>query len=79
MSEPEQLDNAGRWNLPETPEDQRISFEHIFIENERESDDEADPIDPRAFGLAKAAYAVGEALDLPSFLSAFSAASLAAV
>ena len=28
-------------NAPETPEDQRISFEHIFIENERESDDEA--------------------------------------
>jgi hypothetical protein len=28
-------------NAPETPEDQRISFEQIFIENERESDDEA--------------------------------------
>jgi hypothetical protein len=26
----------------------------------------ADPIDPRAFGLAKAAYAVGETLDLLS-------------
>jgi hypothetical protein len=27
-------------------------------------DTSADPIDPRAFGLAKAAYAVGETLDL---------------
>jgi hypothetical protein len=31
-----------------------------------DKDTEADPIDPRAFGLAKAAYAVGETLDLLS-------------
>ena len=31
-----------------------------------DKDTSADPIDPRAFGLAKAAYAVGETLDLLS-------------
>ena len=31
-----------------------------------DNDTSADPIDPRAFGLAKAAYAVGETLDLLS-------------
>jgi excisionase family DNA binding protein len=31
-----------------------------------DKDTSADPIDPRAFGLTKAAYAVGEALDLLS-------------
>ena len=35
-------------------------------EDRSDKDTSADPIDPRAFGLVKAAYAVGETLDLLS-------------
>ncbi len=35
-------------------------------EERSDKDTSVDPIDPRAFGLAKAAYAVGETLDLLS-------------